>query len=120
MSHKRGKRGENEVCRFLEEADGVEAERNLNERRSGNTGDLSTNLPLEIQVKAKKQPSPWKALEEAKEAVERAAENGRPGRYGVAVLKRKNGQGRPADRLVCLSWEDFRELIGLLRGQGVW
>lgn len=120
MSYKRGKTGELEVARFLREA-GIHAERNLNEARSGNTGDLDLNVPFEVQVKARKQPSPWKAVEEAEEAVQRAAEErDRPGRYAVAALKRKNGQGKPADRIVCMPWEDFRELVALLKSNDAW
>ena len=62
MTHAKGRSGENEVCRFLREA-GIAIERNLEERRSGNAGDVLTDLPLTIEVKSQKQPSVYRALD---------------------------------------------------------
>jgi hypothetical protein len=116
LSYGKGKKGENEVCKFLEESELIEAKRNLAERRSGEQGDLITSLPCEFEVKAKKQPSVWKALKEAKGHVEVNEEMD----YAVAFLKRKNGRGKPADRVVAMSWEDFREIAQTLVAEGIW
>ena len=111
-----GSKGEREVCRYLDKVDGVTAERNLNEQRSGNTGDVDTNIPIEVEVKAKKRPSPWKAIEEAKEQSEQSGAD----RRAVAMIRRKNGQGKPSDRIAVLSWEDFREMVRSLVESGAW
>jgi hypothetical protein len=111
-----GCRGEREVCRYLDKVDGVTAERNLNEQRSGNTGDVDSNIPIEVEVKCRKRPSPWKAIKEAQQQAERSQED----RRAVAMVRRKNGQGKPSDRIAVLSWEDFREMVRSLVESGAW
>jgi hypothetical protein len=116
MSYRKGEQGENEVCQFLTENDLIEAQRNLSERRSGDKGDLDTNLPVQFEIKAKKQPSVWKAVEQAQEASELTER----GDYSVAFLRRKNGRGKESDRLVAMPWDDFREIAEKLVAEGIW
>lgn len=116
MSYRKGEQGENEVCAFLEDGDVIEAKRNLAERRTGEKGDLITNLPCEFEVKAKKQPSVWKAIDE----VEGHVEENDSTDYGVTFIKRKNGRGKPADRIVAMSWDDFKEIAEVLKKEGIW
>jgi hypothetical protein len=91
----------------------VEAERILEEPREGLVGDVRTNLPLSIQAKAGKRPRIYDALEEATEAAD-------PGQHPVAAVKRSHGSGIPADRMAVLPWEDFLEIVALLRAMGGW
>lgn len=116
MTYRKGEQGENEVCAFLKEADGIEAKRNLAERRSGECGDLITNLPCEFEVKAKQKPSVYKALDEA---VGHVKANGNQD-HAVTFIKRKNGRGKKADRFVAMPWDDFREIAELLVAEGIW
>lgn len=112
-ARRRGHEWEREIAGDLSDLDLVEAERVLQEPRDGLVGDVRSNLPLSIQAKCSKQPSVWKALEEAKEA---AAD----GQHPVAAVRRRHGQGVPSDRVAVLPWSDLLEIVGLLRGQGVW
>lgn len=112
-SRRRGHDWERQVARDLSDLEHVEAERTLQESRDGNVGDLDTNVPLSIQAKAGKRPRIYSAVDEAVEAAD-------PGEHPVAAIKRSNGRGKKADRLAVMPWEDFCELIGLLRGMGAW
>lgn len=112
-SRRRGHSWEREIARALEELEGVEASRTLNETREGNVGDVDVNLPIAVQAKAGQRPRIYDAVAEAKEA-------SGPGEHPVAAVKRSHGRGVPADRLAVLPLEDFVEIIGLLRASGAW
>lgn len=112
-SRRRGHDWEREVARTLSDMDHIEAERILEEPRDGLVGDIRINLPLSIQCKAGKRPRIYDAVSEAKEA-------GDPGEHPVAAVKRSNGPGVKADRLAVLPWEDFQEIVALLRRMGGW
>lgn len=112
-ARRRGHDWEREVAGDLADLDHIEAERILDEPRDGLVGDVRTNLPLSIQAKAGKRPRIYDALEEAKEAAD-------PGEHPVAAVKRMNGRGRKADRMAVLPWNDFLEIVGLLRAMGGW
>lgn len=106
----KGAKGENEVCNFLEQIDNVEAKRNLSERRSGEKGDIDSNLPFEFEVKAKQQPSPYRAVAEAEESAQLNDDNVLP----ISFIKRKNGRGHKSDRLVVMNWPTFLTILEAL------
>ena len=113
-SRRKGHDYERELARRFTRA-GLPCVRNLEEVRSGNTGDLvfTQGDPLCVQAKVGRAPNIWQALREAEEAAG-------PGLYPVAVVK-KNGSGsRPAVELACMPLDDFLELVGLLKGGEVW
>ena len=113
-SRRKGHDYERELARrFTEE--GLPALRNLEEVRSGNSGDLvfTHGDPLCVQAKVGGRPSVWNAVKEAEEAAG-------PGVHPVAIVKRNGSGSRPAVELACMPLDDFLELVGLLRAAGVW
>lgn len=84
-------------------------ERNLNEPRSGGTEDvIGHGLPLAVQAKHGRQPSVWKAVEEAQEAADGTD------RLALAAVTRSHGRGRPAERVAVLPWSDFVKMLDLV------
>ena len=114
LSIRKGKAFEREVARLFRDA-GIPAERNLEEVRGGNLGDivLPKDTPLTIQCKVGRQPPVYGALKEAEEAAP-------PGHFPVALVRRNGAGSRPSDDVAVLRLEDFIELVGLLRLAGVW
>jgi len=102
-SRRKGAEWEREVARDLEAATGVRCERNLTECRTGNAGDVVTDLPLSVQAKVGARPPIYEALREAVEAAKQ-------GEIPVAVVKRNGAGQRKADRLAVLAWDDFLKL----------
>ena len=88
MSIRKGKRFEREVAQLFRAA-GIPAERNLEEVRSGNRGDLvfPRDVPLSVQLKVGGRPPIYAALREAEDAAP-------PGSFPVAMVRR-NGAGSP-------------------------
>ena len=113
-SRRKGHDYERELARRFTEA-GLPALRNLEEVRSGNTGDLtfSRGDPLCVQAKVGRAPNIWQALREAEEAAG-------PGLYPVAVVKKNGSASRPPVELAVLPLDDFLEIVGLLKDGGVW
>ena len=113
-SRRKGHDYERELARRFTEA-GLPALRNLEEVRSGNAGDLifGQGDPLCVQAKVGRAPNIWQGLREAEEAAG-------PGIHPVAIVKRNGSGSRPAVELACMPLDDFLELVGLLKGGGVW
>lgn len=81
-------------------------ERNLEETRSGGTEDVvGHGLPLAVQCKHGRQPSVWKAVEEAREATDGSD------RLALAAVCRSHGRGRPAEKVAVMPWRDMIELL---------
>ena len=88
----------NELC-----AAGYDAKRNLEEVRSGNSGDIEINAPLTFQLKCYEKVAPWR------QAVREAEEVARPlNHYAVAITKVNNDEP-----MVHMPWHDFLEILGL-------
>ena len=114
LSIRKGKKFERVVAQLFRTA-GIPAERNLEEVRSGNCGDivLPRDVPLTVQAKVGARPPIYAALREAEEAAP-------PGSFPVALVRRNRSRSRAPDDLAVLRLEDFVELVGLLRASGVW
>lgn len=113
-SVRKGKRYERDFCRRATATTRIEHERVLSEPRDGNCGDVvADGLPLTYQLKAQKQPSVYRALDEAVEAAP-------SGFHPVAIIKRDHGPGRTPDEFAALPLEDWLEIVALLRDAGVW
>jgi predicted amidohydrolase YtcJ len=114
LSRDKGAGWERRNCAFLR-ACGYEADRNLEECRDGNTGDIKTNAPLVVQCKAGKRPNVWQAVREAEEASRDSA------KFGIAALHKDQAKpGDEAEEIVAMRAEWWWEIVGLLRSQGVW
>ena len=114
-SRRKGAQWEREVSRKLR-AIGIPAERNLEEVRTGNAGDiqLDPDIPLVIQAKCGLQPPVYKALGEAIEVADGT------GKVPVAIIHRDgSGRARASDEIAVLRLEDFMEMIEQL-SQFVW
>jgi len=92
------------------EAIGIDAKRNLEEVRSGNSGDLvlPDDVPFSVQCKVGKRPPIYRALREAVEAAE-------DGETPVAIIRRNGSGSRPPDDLAVLPLEAFLRLVEALR-----
>ena len=114
-SRRKGHAYERELARRFGDEAGCPAVRNLEEVRSGNSGDLvfTHGDPLCVQAKVGGRPSVWNAVKEAEEAAG-------PGIHPVAIVKRNGSGSRPAVELACMPLDDFLELVGLLKGGEVW
>ena len=114
LSIVKGKRFEREIAQRFRAA-GIAAERNLEEVRSGNRGDivLPKDVPLTVQCKVGARPPIYPALREAEEAAP-------PGFFPVALVRRNGSGSRAPDDVAVLRIEEFIELVGLLRLAGVW
>ena len=114
LSIRKGKRFEREVAQRFRVA-GIPAERNLEEVRSGNSGDLvfPKDVPLTAQCKVGARPPIYPALREAEEAAP-------SGNLPVALVRRNRSRSRAPDDLAVLRLEAFVETVGLLRASGVW
>ena len=113
-SRRKGHDYERELARRFTEA-GLPAVRNLEEVRSGNSGDLlfTNGDPLCVQAKVGARPSVWNAVKEAEAAAG-------PGIHPVAIVKRNGSGSRPAVELACMPLDDFLEIIGLLKAAEAW
>ena len=118
LSRTKGKAFELKVARWLRSITGHDYQRVLVEVREGNCGDVyAEDGVFVVQCKAGKQPPVWKAHAEATEACERLG--GVPGVIlPITCLHRDAGKGFGAksEKLVVLSPEVFRELVGLAFG----
>lgn len=114
-STRKGKRYEREFCRRATEATGAKHERVLDESREGNhRGDVAADgLPLTYQLKAQKQPSVYRALDEAIEAAP-------DGFHPVAIVKRDYGPGRTPHEFAAIPLDNWLEIVGLLTEAGAW
>lgn len=113
LSRRKGKVWELEVVRLLEEATGVDCERNLRDAFGrGNSGDVCSPLPFCVQAKVGKQPNPWTAVREAEEAAQ-------PGEYAVGIVRKNatHSSKQPTD-LAILPLADFLALLELLKANG--
>ena len=115
LSRRKGARFEREIARRLSAVTGSTVERNLEEVRAGNSGDLVSDLPCTFQLKCGKAPSVWRALKEAQEAADGT------GQFAVAVVRRNasHSSEQPEDVAV-LSLDDFTEILSQLVAGGVW
>lgn len=105
---RKGHDWERRIVRWLNQFDGVEAERNLTETREGNSGDvlvewrssrrLKSALIL-IEAKHRKRVSPWKALDEARDAAV-----SRSNCVGVAIVKETHGDTEVWIDIIDLPW----------------
>ena len=114
LSRSKGLRFEREIAQRFRAA-GIPAERNLEEVRSGNRGDLvfPKDVPLTVQAKVGARPPIYPALQEAEAATP-------PGNFPVALIRRNGCGSKARDDLAVLRLDDFVELVGLLRAPGVW
>ena len=113
-SRRKGVAYERSVAARLTQATGVRCERNLDEVRHGNSGDLLVgSLPLCVQVKVGKRPNLWRALREAHEAAG-------PGLHPIAVVKMNGSRHEPAVEGVFLPLDDFLEIVGQMKRCGIW
>lgn len=85
---------------------GIQAERNLEEVRSGNSGDLDLppDVPFTVQCKVGQRPRIYDAVREAEEAAE-------PGEHPVAIVRRNGSGNRPPTDMAILPLENFMELV---------
>ncbi|MDT8442514.1 MAG: hypothetical protein RQ723_12780 [Desulfuromonadales bacterium] len=94
-----GKAFERRIARDLRAA-GYEAARNLEEVRSGNSGDVVNDAGLCIQCKSYARRAPWRA------AMREALEAARAGEVAVAVTHENNN-----DTYAHLLWSDLVSLL---------
>lgn len=112
-SRRRGHDWERQIARDL----GNHAKRTYEEREGGGR-DVKTDLPFCIQAKAGSQPSPWKAL---KQACDAAKDTEHP----VGALKfnhdarRDPENNRACLRAVVMRYEDWLEIINILKANGI-
>ena len=86
-------------------AAGYDAKRNLEEVRSGNSGDImfGDGTPLTFQLKCYEKVAPWR------QAVREAEEVARPlNHYAVAITKVNN-----SDPIAHMPWHDLLEILGM-------
>jgi len=107
MSGKSRRKGHNFERRIANElcAAGYDAKRNLEEVRSGNSGDIEfgDGTPLTIQCKCYEKVAPWRqALREAEEVARKR------NHYAVAVTKVNN-----SDPVAHIPWHDLLEILGM-------
>ena len=114
-SRRKGVAFERSIARRFREI-GIDAERNLEEVRHGNSGDivLPASVPLTVQVKCGARPNPYQALREAREAAEPTK------RFVVAIVHMDGVGPRKAVEMACMPLDDFFEIVGLLKAGGVW
>jgi hypothetical protein len=115
-SRRKGADWERELSRRFTEQFGVPVQRNLEEVRSGNSGDLVIPdiLPIVVQAKVGERPSPYKALKEAQDVADGT------GKYPIGMLK-VNGAGmRRAQEVAILRLEDVFDWMRQLREFQVW
>lgn len=114
MQRRKGATFERQIVRWLKDLGFSETERNLTETRTGNTGDVFVPLKslglsqerlfrIVIQAKSRKSPSPWKAMDEAREAAGKS-----PSDLPVAIVRRTHDQ-----TLVCMEPALFGALLYL-------
>ena len=106
-SRRKGHNFERWVANQLFDA-GYDARRNLEEVRSGNCGDIVVDAPLTIQCKCYAKQVPWRA------AV-REAEAAAPSHHYALAITRVNND----EAYVHMRWSDFKELLTMLRKEGV-
>ena len=110
-SRRKGHAYERELARRFGDEAGCPAVRNLEEVRSGNSGDLvfTHGDPLCVQAKVGGRPSVWNAVKEAEEAAGPRRPSGRhrkaqrvgfqaSGRTRLYAARRLPGARRPAER----------------------
>lgn len=104
-SRDKGAAFEREVANLHTEALGVPCRRNLEEVRSGNSGDVITpGVPLSIQCKVGARPPIYEALKEAEEAAG-------PEDVPVAIIRRNRSGKRSKQDLVVMRIEHYLEFI---------
>ena len=87
---------------------GFDANRNLEEVRGGNLGDIVVDAPLTIQCKAYAKQVPWRrAVEEAEDAA--------PSHHYAFAVTKANNDGV----YVHIRWSDFKELLTMLRKENI-
>lgn len=85
-----------------------DAQRSLEEVRSGNCGDLVNVKPLAVQTKCGAAPSVWRALREARAAAD-------PGDYAVAIVR------RDCERAIAvMDLEDAMEIFEAMKRERIW
>jgi len=92
---------------------GIYALRNLEEVRSGNSGDLMLRIPLSVQAKVGARPPIYEAVTQAQEA---AGDQDVP----VAMIRRNGAGSRPPDDLAVMPLDSFFEIVGALVEAGIW
>ena len=112
-SRTKGHQWERDVANRLTIASGRKHERNLEEVRSGNSGDILGPLPLSVQCKVGGLPRIYDAVKEAVAA-------SKPGEYAVAVIKKDGSRHRAVVELAVMPMEDFEEIVGILTARGIW
>lgn len=103
-----GKKGsvyEREVRDYFREIGCEEADRNLEQTRSGGV-DICLDVPLAVECKHRQRVDVWATMRQ----VDAAAG---PGDEVVAFMKRKNGRGRPSEEIVCFRKDFAMQLIKL-------
>jgi len=107
-SIRKGKAFERRIARWLSSVLGMEVRRQTDEPQQGNVGDvrvsLSPSTRLVVQAKHQKQPSPWRAIEEAESAAD-------PDDIAVACVRRHGGED-----IVVMRPQVFRAMLDAYAG----
>lgn len=113
MSRRKGAAFERGVARMLSDAIGAPCMRNLEEVRSGNSGDilLPSHVPYSVQCKVGAAPPVWRAIVEARAAA-------KPGQVPLAIVRRNGAGSRPAEDLALLPVDAFVALLSSVYGAG--
>ena len=110
-SRRKGAAWERTVAKKLRDI-GIPAERNLEEVRTGNTGDikLDHDIPLVIQCKTGARPPIYQGLDQAIEAARESA------KIPVAVIHRDGtNSAEPAQELAVIRLDHFIEIVEQLK-----